>query len=179
VAAIRPTRLRRIVALRGARTAANHWSETVDAGIPVAEALADSAFVAELLQRTRRPPGLRTRLDAQVLAWRFGLPALAYRVVSDGPERGAAFVRVRRRGDAREGVVVLLLVADRGEARRLLARVRRELGREADYLLAIGGLPGFLPARRLGPIVTARAIAGVAPADVGELALELGDLELF
>jgi hypothetical protein len=40
-------------------------------------------------------------------------------------------------------------------------------------------LPGFVPMRRLGPVVTARPIAGPAPATIADLGLVLGDIELF
>jgi hypothetical protein len=180
VTAIRPTRLSRLPALRGARTAANHWSEAVGAGAPAAELLADGPALDAVLALRARAPRLRTRLDVTILAWRFGLPALAYRTITADPADGVAFVRVRRRGAARECVVALVLVPERpGALRRLLALVRRSLRDEADYLLGIGRLPGFVPLRRLGPIVTARPVASAAPATIGDLGLALGDIELF
>jgi len=179
-AAIRPTRLVTVPALRGARTAASHWSEEIGVGVAAAEFLRDRSEVAALLARAVAPSGLRTRLDADVLNWRFGVPLLAYRVLADDLADGAAFVRVRRRGSAREGVVALTLVPDRaGALARLLRRVRRALKRDADYLLGLGSLPGFVPVRRLGPIVTARPVASAAPATIDDLALALGDIELF
>jgi predicted N-acetyltransferase YhbS len=181
VAAIRPTRLSRLPALRGARTAANHWSETTGAGVPAPELLADGSAVEAVLARRAAAATMRTRLDAEVLAWRFSLPALAYRAVAADPADGVAFVRVRRRGGAREGVVALTLVPDGapGAARRLLALVRRELRDDADYLIGMGPLPGFVPMRRLGPVVTARPIGGPAPVTITDLGLVLGDIELF
>lgn len=180
VAAVRPTRLGRIAAIRGARTSANHWSENLDVGMSIPDLLADGPLVRALLEHRGHARALRTRLDADVLAWRFGLPALAYRVVVGDPDDGAVFVRVRRRGAAREGVVALVLAPSRaGAARRLLRQVRGALRNEADYLLGLGSLPGFVPVRGLGPIVTARPVAGMAPTEIGELALELGDIELF
>jgi predicted N-acetyltransferase YhbS len=180
VTAIRPTRLSRVPALRGARTAANHWSEVVRAGVPAHEFLADRSAIGALLARRVPTPRLRTRLDAQFLAWRFGLAVLAYRAVFGDPAEGVAFVRVRRRGAAREGVVALTLVPEHpGATRRLLGLVRRTLSADADYLLGIGALAGFVPVRRLGPIVTARPIAGAGPATIADLDLALGDIELF
>jgi len=178
-AAIRPTRLVRAPALRGARTAANHWSEDIGVGVAAAEFLRDRAQVAALLAHATPSAVLRTRLDADVFSWRFGVPLLAYRVVAGDPTDGVAFVRVRRRGSAREGVVALTLVPDRARLARLLRLVRRTLRRDADYLLGLGNLPGFAPVRRLGPIVTARPVASPAPATIADLALALGDIELF
>jgi hypothetical protein len=43
----------------------------------------------------------------------------------------------------------------------------------------MGPLPGFVPMRRLGPVVTARPIGGPAPATITDLGLVLGDIELF
>jgi predicted N-acetyltransferase YhbS len=184
VTAIRPTRLLHLPALRGARTAANHWSENVTAGIAAADFLRERSGVEQLLARLRRTTGRRTRLAPDVLVWRFGLPVLGYRAIAGDPDDGVAFVRVRRRGGAREGVVALTLVPGdedtaRRATRRLLAHVRRALRNDADYLLGLDRLPGFVPVRGLGPVVTARPIAGAAPAAIGDLALSLGDIELF
>lgn len=181
VAAMRPTRVSTIARLRGARTAAAHWSERCDAGIAAVEFLRDEPAVDRLLaQRGQRADALRTRLTPAVLTWRFGLADLAYRAIADDPADGVAFVRVRRRGGAREAAVALdLAPADQAARRRLFRRVRRAMRRDADYLLALGPVPGFVPVRRLGPLVTARAAAGEPPRAIDELDLKLGDVELF
>jgi predicted N-acetyltransferase YhbS len=180
-ASFRPVTLARLGALRGARTAAQHWSEPVRAGTAAPEFLAGDAPVARLLAARGAPPPsvLRTRLSPAVLRWRFGLAELAYRAVGDGPD-GVAFVRVRRRGPAREAAVALVLApGGRRGASRVLARTRRALRGEADYLLAIGAAPGFVPLRALGPIVTVRALQAEPPAAPEGFAFTLGDLELF
>jgi hypothetical protein len=179
-AAIRPTRLAALPKLRGARTAASHWSEPITAGTPALEAIDRCVSHAENIGLTgapRRSGVLRTRLDADVLRWRFGLPELHYRAVGD--ERGLAFVRVRRRGDAREGAVALVLAPDRTAQAGVLREVRRALRSEADYLLALGATPGFIPVKRLGPLVTARTVASAPPATIADLDLNLADIELF
>jgi hypothetical protein len=181
IAAVRPTRLGTIHRLRSARTAAAHWSEPCAAGVGAIEFLRDQPAVDRLLARHVRSEGaLRTRLTPAVLAWRFGLPELAYRVIADDSADGVAFVRIRRRGGAREAAVALDLASpDNAARRRLFGRVRRALRRDADYLLALGSVPGFVPVRRLGPLVTARAAAGEPPHTISDLDLKLGDVELF
>jgi predicted N-acetyltransferase YhbS len=180
VATIRPVGITRLRALLGARTAAQHWSEPLTVGVDAVDFLADRARVDALL--SSRPPAavLRTRSTVEVLAWRFGLPALGYRAISDDKSGSVAFVRVRRRGAAREGVVALMLGAnDRRSGQRLLGLVRRTLRNDADYLLALGSQPFFVPLRRFGPIVTARGAAGRPPETIADMQLSLGDVELF
>lgn len=180
VVSIRPTRLGRLPALRGARMPAQHWSEPLSAGRAAADFIADRAGVAGLLDDRPGVSGLRTRTDLDVLAWRFGLPALAYRAICADLGDGAAFVRVRARGTAREAVVALLLVSGRpGAARRVLRHVRETVRDHADYMLGVGAMAGSVRSSRLGPVVTARPIAGTAPRTVADLRLALGDIELF
>ena len=173
-AAIRPTRVAALPKLRGARTAASHWSEPITAGTPALEAIEEAVGLIDAPQRSGV---LRTRLDADVLQWRFGLPELHYRAVGD--ERGLAFVRVRHRGEAREGAVALVLAPDRNARKRVLRQVRRALRNEADYLLALGEAPGFIRVNRLGPLVTARTVASAPPTTIADLDLNLADIELF
>lgn len=179
-ASLRPAGLAALARLGGARTAAEHWSEPVALGVAAPDLLRDGATVTRLLAGRQGAVALRTRLDAAVLAWRFGLPSLAYRAVVDDPDDGVAFVRVRRRGRAREAALVLALAGARAGARRRLFRlVRRAVRPHADYLLALGRPPGFVPVPRLGPIVTTRTVAAAPPAGIAGLDLALADLELF
>lgn len=172
-AAIRPTRTTALPKLRGARTAASHWSEPITAGTPALDFLASGGIAGA----PRQLGVLQTRIDADVLRWRFGLPDLHYRAIGD--ERGVAFVRVRRRGDAREGAISLVLAPDRAARARVLKEVRKALRHDADYLLALGETPGFVPVKRLGPLVTARRVGSEPPATIADLALSLSDIELF
>lgn len=183
-ASIRPTRAGGLLALRGARAAAAHWSEEVEWGRPAADVLADEHGLAALCARRSPSQRLRTRLDVEALQWRYGTPLLGYRAVTladGGVEDGVAFVRVRRRGDAREVVVALALTT--GESRRasaaLLRRVARLARRDADYLIALERPPAFVPLPALGPVLTARTVAAHAPERCDEFALTLGDVELF
>jgi GNAT superfamily N-acetyltransferase len=180
-ATFRPTRLRSAATLRGARTAAAHWSEPSEIGIPADMVLADGAALEELLAARRPAPQLRTRATVATLRWRYGMPLLDYRAVlrTDDVRDGCAFVRIRRRGTAREAALVELLVPEGSSARELVRRVLRACEQEVDLVLAIGAVPGFLPLPKIGPIVTTRSAASTAPASIREFALSLGDVELF
>ncbi len=184
-AAVHATRLVRLVALRGARTAAAHWSEPILGGVSVDDVLRDRTGLEDLLRTRPAPDGgrLRTRVTPEFVVWRFGTPLLGYRAVLAGDRvtDGVAFVRVRKRGDARECVVAQLLLPgrDRGSERRLIRRVVRAVRADADYLLAIGRPPGFVPLPSLGPVVTTRPVSSPAPQSIAEFDLGLGDVELF
>jgi hypothetical protein len=84
--------------------------------------------------------------------------------------------RVRRRGPLRE-VAIVEWRSPRPD-RRAIARITRELG---DYAVGIGlaARSGFVPLPRQGPILTWRPLARPMVPALGELALDLGDLELF
>jgi hypothetical protein len=182
-ASIRPTRIHKLSALRGARAAASHWSEPVSWGIAAADAFADDDAIARLLAGRPAAKALRTRLDAGVLRWRYTGKLLGYRAVLLGATvaDGVAVVRVRRRGDARE-VALVQLLAPSGARRarsRLVRKVIAAARGDADYVLAIGRPPGFVPLPALGPLLTARTVATQAPTRAAEFELTLGDVELF
>jgi GNAT superfamily N-acetyltransferase len=182
-ASIRPTAVSRLGSLRGARAPASHWSETVRWGADPTGALADGEAVDALLASRPVPSTLRTRLDAKVLQWRYGTSLLGYRAVLAGNTiaDGVAFVRVRTRGGAREVVLALALVPgdDTRTMSALLRRVVATAANDADYLLALGRPPGFVPLPALGPVLTTRTLATAAPSSRREFALTLGDIELF
>jgi GNAT superfamily N-acetyltransferase len=179
--AVRPTSPGSVTRLAGARTAAEKWSEPLEVGSEPAEAFADDDEVVALLRRCV-PPGLGTDRDPAYLRWRYRFGPLRYRVVVDprGLVHGCVVVRLRRRGTALECAVAEVLTPDRSTTRRLLARVRDGTG--ADYLLATAGdrTPrDFLPAPSLGPVLTWRPVATPGTPARGDLALSLGDVELF
>lgn len=181
--AMRPTKLSRVPALRGARAAAEHWSLPLAAGTQVEAVLADAQAVDQLLDSRRPSERLRTRLSVPVLRWRYGGDLLGYRAVTvgDNARGGLAFVRLRRRGSAREAVLAEMLVPrDESRARRRLVReVMGTVRSEADYVLALGRVPRFIPVSRLGPVLTTRGLAYPPPLSVSSFALTLGDIELF
>ena len=161
--------------LAGARTAAAKWSEPCPAGDPI-EHVADD--LEDLLALTPTPDGIATERTADHLRWRYGFEPLHYRVVRS--DEGAAIVRVRRRGTAREAVLAEMFAPDAAIARRLLRRIRRSL--PIDHVLTLGAVPHptpWLPTiPRLGPRLTIRDLAGTGP-DPTDFRLALGDIELF
>jgi hypothetical protein len=180
---IRPTGLGAVSRLRGARTAADKWSLPSDVGESAQAALDDDELPA-LLESQPLRSGLATRLDLDVLTWRYGTTLLGYRAwVPDGVAAGVVFHRLRGRGTARECAVGLVLAPD-GDTRRrreLLATLAAAV--DADYLAVLGSEvslgDGFVPAPRQGPRLTARMLKTEPPAETSAWALGLGDIELF
>lgn len=132
------------------------------------------------------------------LRWRYGAsPGIGYRVAAElGPAASALIVfRVVMRGRLRElRICELLAAGDDGSqrtARRLLRNVCTKT--EADFVSAMAGRgtpeqrvllrTGFLPAIRLGPIMTVRPLNAVPdlpdPLARRSWRLSIGDLELF
>lgn len=183
---VAPTAPSRLLRLRGARTAAELWSEESTAGMSAIEAFA-GPDLNQLVQHLDRPDGMETLRTAEYVRWRYGLKPLHYRVVTtgDGVAGGVAVFRVRRRGTALEATVTDVLVpAGKRSAslrRQLLRKVARSSG--ADYVL-VGATKGLLgvpavPAPNLGPIVTWRALLSTQTPAIGDWHLTMGDLELF
>lgn len=191
----RPTSFRSVPRLVRARVPADLWSSPSEAGASAAEVLADTRSVEALLGRGSAAEGLRTRLSAAYLQWRYGYAPLCYRAVtgSAGMSDGVAFFRLRRRGRAMEvalGDIIVpagqpaaarAQVSAQGAARALVRRVL-QVTAEADHVvrLADDGAPpaGFLRLPRRGPVLTYRPLAATTSGPPG-LRLSLGDVELF
>jgi hypothetical protein len=175
--------VRRWPRLVGARRPADKWSLLTGAGVPASDAFADTDSVARLLAGQDHKEGLRTRVGVEYLRWRYGFPALRYRVVTAGPtiEDGTAVFRFRRRGRAVEAVICDLLVPGRDPrlGRELCRRVLEVAG--ADYALCLGRARarGFLPVPGQGPMLTWRALTDTTRPSLQEWDLSLGDVELF
>jgi GNAT superfamily N-acetyltransferase len=175
--------VRRWKRLIGARCPADKWSLLTGAGAPASDAFADTDSVARLLAGLDHTEGLSTRVGVEYLRWRYGFPALRYRVVTAGPtvEDGTAVFRFRRRGTAVEAVICDLLVP--GDDRRLGAELcRRVLAvAGADYALCLGRprAHGFLPLPGQGPLLTWRALRDTAMPSLHDWDLSLGDVELL
>lgn len=175
---VRPRGARGAMTLVRSRTPADRGALPCGFGDPAPEALADPSGVVARLARTGPAGGLTTHRTPDYLRWRYGHPALHYRV-AEGP--GAAVVfHLRRRGRATEAVVCDAF-ADPGGGRplaRLLRRVLEATG--ADYLLTLApeGRPRrFLRVPGGGPVLTTRAVGRDAPTAPGAWALTLGDIE--
>ena len=161
------------------RVPAERWSQELDVGVPVDEWLAaggpgDRWPVAADVRE------LRTNLDAEFLAWRFGTPLLGYRVVDDGD--AAIICRSRRRGTALE-LAMVSAFGSRRATDRLGARTARDA--DAAYAIRLGqpqmlssSLP-FVPLPGGGPVLTWRAVNDVGEPPLANWALTLGDIELF
>lgn len=174
-----------LVRLARARTPADKWSAPTDAGVPVADVLADDAAVASLLAASRPDDGrLRTRRTPDYLAWRYGFPPLHYRaiVAPGGVEEGLVVFRLRRRGAALEAAVCeqIVPVGDDRTAPRLVRRLLRDTG--ADHAVQIGRArpaAGLLPVPGQGPTLVWRDLTETTMPPADRWALGLGDIELF
>jgi glycosyltransferase involved in cell wall biosynthesis/GNAT superfamily N-acetyltransferase len=158
------------------RVPAERWSQPLGVGEP---------FVDWLSRRGvdgRRPEPkdvreVRTRVDDDYLAWRFGTPLLGYRVVDE--DDAAIVVRSRRRGKAME----LAVVAGFGDADAVDRLAGDTAGlAAADYAIRIGArrpLAGFVPLPQGGPVLTWRAVTDAGMPPLSNWAVSLGDVELF
>jgi L-amino acid N-acyltransferase YncA len=179
----RATSMGRWTRLIRARCPADKWSLRSEVGVPPSEALADGVAVTRLLAGLRRTNGLRTRVNLEYLRWRYGLPALRYRVLTAGPtvEDGAVVFRLRRRGTAVEAVISDLLVPgqDRKLGGELCRRVLEVAGADYAICLGRGSARGFLPLPEQGPMLAWRALADTSRPSLNDWDLSLGDIELF
>jgi GNAT superfamily N-acetyltransferase len=182
---VRPKSIGALARIARSRVPAERWSEPLTAGEPVEVALEHPDQVAALLASQPSAPRLRTARSVEYLQWRYGIETLGYRVFvgGGGPRDGVAFVRVRRRGAAREAVVADVIAP--GGSRAATARLIRQVCREvdADYAIRVGaavaGPDGFVRLPRQGPILTWRAVCETQRPALREWELSLGDIELF
>lgn len=185
---VRPRSAASLLRVARSRVPAERWSEPCAAGRAASEVVQETAVLDELLAsgpRSPTPGTLATARSAEHLAWRYGTGLLGYRAVTaaEGLEGGVAFVRVRRRGAAREVVVADVLTPGREPSlvRALLHRVRAEVA--GDYLIRLGGSPlpfdGFVRLPRQGPVLTWRAVTDPVMPALRSWALTLGDIEFL
>jgi len=169
--------------LAGARAAAQKWSEPVDVAVDAPTVLAASDDVQRLLDALAPAPGIATSRSVEYLQWRYSFEPLRYRALplGDRLEDGLVVFRVRRRGTATELTVCDVLTPPGASARRAIGYLLRRSG--ADYAIRCSGLgslrDGFLPANRLGPILTWRPVNRPDIPTIADLSLTLGDVELF
>lgn len=160
-----------VVGLLRGGGAANKWSEPVSAGVPAHTVAAELAVAATGRSRS----GWSTATDEAYLAWRYGLAALHYRAVE--VRGGWCVFRVRERGGQREVVLAEWLSSSPDPA--AIRRLVRDVG---DYAIGVGlgaGARGLLAVPRQGPRITWRPLADPTTPAIGDLALGMGDLELF
>jgi hypothetical protein len=176
-------RLASLPRLRGARTAAQLWSEPCSAGAAASDVLSGSG--ADDLATAAVPDGARalsTVRSAPFLRWRYGgFEPVASRVqlVDRSVADGAVLFRLRRRGDALECALGDVITPAGARAGGAAARgALRASG--ADYALAGRAgtrLAGFVTTSRLGPLLTWRGLDGTSRAP--RFDLSLSDIELF
>lgn len=181
--AIRLAGPRAAAALRGARAAAEKWSQRTAAGVAAPEALADEEALRSLLGRLRPSGRITTDRTVQHLRWRYRFEPLHYRATAAGSiGDGLVIFRVRRRGTALEATICETLIPPGTDVHGLYARILEDTG--ADYLIRAGwtisgARDGFVPAPRLGPILTWKPLVRVGAPRMSELDLSLGDIELL
>lgn len=181
--AVRVAGVGRLSAVAGARAAAEKWSQPSAVGVSAPDAFADDDEVASLLVVSSSSCQLSTDRDIAYLRWRYSFDALHYRVVpvGDSIAAGAVVFRLRRRGTALEATISELAVPSPSAARSAIGSILRTTG--ADYAIAAGGpellRAGFVPAPRLGPMLTWKPMARTGVPKLSELGFGLGDVELF
>jgi predicted N-acetyltransferase YhbS len=181
---LRPRSVARLPRVLRSRVPAELWSESSAAGLPAADALADTDAISALLAAQRPTPGWTTERSVAFLRWRYaGFAALGYRAVhlAGSPADGFALFRVRRRGAGREcAIVEVLAPGGRRDAGALASAALQASGADhAIGLAALGRWSGFVRSARLGPVLTVRAVCEQPPPGITSWALGLGDVELF
>ena len=169
--------------MSGARAAAEKWSQRSDVALDAARVFADTTATERLLARIPTPVGISTARSAAYLRWRYSFEPLRYRAMPLGTDLadGVIVFRVRGRGTATELTVCDVLAPPGQRAGKAVGYLLRETG--ADYAIrtaAPGSVTaGFLPAPNLGPILTWREVCRTGVPAMDDLALTLGDVELF
>ena len=185
--AVRVRSARSAARVAGARAAAQKWSSGVDAGMPATD-LGSDAEVEDLLTSSVSAPGIATDRDPGYLRWRYSFGPLGYRALplGDRLRDGVVIFRVRARGRATELTICEVLAPSGAPVGRAVGHLLRRSG--ADYALRTveagrsGGrsmAAGFVPLTRLGPVLTWRPVTRPSVPAIGDLALTLGDVELF
>ena len=158
------------------RVPADRWSTELKVGVPVLDWL-ESGGPGDRVPAPTDVREIRTNVDDEFLAWRFGGPLLAYRAVDVGDS--ALIVRARRRGPSRELVVVAEFGVP-GATQRLAARVATDAG--CSYAIRLGQpnpMAGFVGLPGGGPILTWRVVNTDGLPPLGNWSLTMGDVELF
>lgn len=153
--------------------------------------------VARLLDaaETRSSRRYRTALDVRYLEWRYAsCPGYRYGLTVSDSGRVLAIHRARRRAGAREVAICELVFDELASVREIGGLVRRVLrASDADYGIvappadprsAIAlAIAGFVPAPRMGPVLTVRPlrlVEGVPdPMSMRSWGMTIGSLELF
>lgn len=169
------------------------------AGCSSARELVEQPALSRLLDAlAQREDRLATPRSREYLHWRYvAIPGFAYRAVwSLDRDDGAVIIfRSKTQGPLRELRLCEVLVGQTAASREMGQDLLRSLvrGAAAHYAtgMAVPGTPaqrvllqsGFLPAPRMGPVMTVRPLNGVTsgldPLRRSSWRLSAGDLELF
>ena len=181
---LRPAGVRVVPRLASARVPADLWSVLTSVGEDVASVLADVSELDELLaSQPTRTGDVQTARSAAYLRWRYAAGPVTYRALLAGSSLrdGVAFFRLRRRGPTTEVAIADTLVP--AGQHRLAGRLDRLVLQTsgADYAIALGSVRprGWLRVRRIGPVLTWRALADSGAPGIGQWELSAGDVELF
>jgi GNAT superfamily N-acetyltransferase len=184
---VRPRTPAALVAMARSRVAADKWGIPCTTGLHPTDALADTAAVSHLIDRSSASPGWSTPLSVAYLRWRTGFGPLHCRILplGDSVSDGIISFRLRRRGALVQLSVLDVIVPDTdGASRRATSAIGHLLRRTgADVAMVTGPAVGLrrrvVPMPGTGPIVTWRPLATSAVPPLDELALPLGAVELF
>jgi GNAT superfamily N-acetyltransferase len=197
---IRPIRMAAALLRRRARSAGEEEGRTAATAFRPAADLCVNPELPTFLGACADPSSSRlgTALSAAYLRWRYAaIPGFDYfgACQFDGQEGAAVVFRYKRQGSLTELRICELLVGrgrtSLGTASRLLRDVLGAGGADYASLMAAPGTKAqdvakrrlFLPAMRLGPILTVRELssvgAGIDLTSRGAWRTSIGDLELF
>lgn len=171
------------VRLRGARAAADLWSQPSSVGVAAGDFFASPSDVQDLLDAAPKRERIATVLSPEFLHWRYRFDSLHYRVLPFGDHHrdGAIVFRVRRRGTATEVAVCDVFAPRTAAVGRGVRSILNSTG--ADYAVgtatSLSRRDGCLPVPRIGPILTWRELNRTGTPAMSELAVTLGDIELF
>jgi GNAT superfamily N-acetyltransferase len=205
---LRPTRLiRSLIASRRGRTLETPASPTrpsaapsgnVPGSAPAGHLVDQAAFPDFLARRPIQPDRFATPRTSAYIRWRYAaIPGFDYRAIwnLDGDHGAAVIFRRKVERGLQELRLCEVLIGAGSRSRRLGRDLLHDLAEngDADYITAMAatGTPeqrallrsGFLPAPRIGPVMTVRPLNAVAPAPSplqrSAWNLSIGDLELF
>jgi GNAT superfamily N-acetyltransferase len=181
---VMPTSVWSLWQLSGARTAASRSPIEMRVGEAPEDVFSDVDAVSRLSSRIDTRAGLATTRTPEYLRWRYGFAPLRYRVMlqSSSPADGLAVFHLRRRGRAIEATVCDVMTPSTAPhvEHQLMKKIATLTN--ADYLLRSNRrrwIRGFLPVPKSGPVLTFRSIDGRSIPTMADLALTMGDVELF
>ena len=166
------------VATVRSRVSAHHWSLPLTVGEPFLDWLDREGFQPRAAIHPSAVRDLRTNVSEPFLRWRYGIPLLQYRAIADGD--GALIVRARKRGSARELVMLGQPSMPANRADKVAGKALRAV--DCNHALRIGESrlrTGFVTLPGGGPVLTWRALNSEAMPPLSNWKLGMGDIELF